>query len=202
MLYQAQSNLVLTTQNQERRYFVDKRKSPLDTHRTSRAKRNASWLEQICTKIRSNGGQITAQNDTERLAELRTLCTLIPGTPVFQEYILGLLDTGELKLDEALEFFFVDASKGKWGVYTPPVAREFERMMILSELPRKISEAGIRGDEQRVNQLEKLTDRWAKSFEGKYQQRVDQGVSLEALKQHLQHINESGEEENMGSLST
>ena len=152
--------------------------------------------------IRENGGQITAQNDEERLAELRTLCALIPGTPVFHEYILGLLDTGELQPGGALEFFFVNAARGEYGVYTPPVAREFERILILSELPRKISEAGNRGDEQRINQLEELIDRWAESFEGKYQQRVDQGVSLEALRQHLCRINESGEDEDMGSLST
>ena len=180
---------------------VDKEKKSSDT-RTSRAKRSAERLEEICAKICDNGGQITAQNNEERLAELRTLCALIPGTPVFREYILGLLDTGELQLGGALEFFFVDAAKGKYGVYVPPVAREFERIMILIELPHKMSEAGKRGKKRRVRRLKELTDRWAKSFEEKYQQPVDEGVSPEALKQYLQHLNKSEGDENVGSLST
>ncbi len=166
-----------------------------------RARRNAERLEALCNIISNNGVKITAESTEEQLAELRTLCAMIPGTPVFHEYILELLDTDELQLDGALAYFFVDAAKGVYGVYEPPVSREFERLTILSELPRKISEAANQHNEERVIQLQELVDRWTKSFEKKYQQPVDNGVNLEALAQHLRRINESGENENMGSLS-
>ena len=172
----------------------------LNTQMT-RSERNATRLEQVCTMIRENGGKITAQIYEERLAELRTLCTLIPGTPVFQEYILGLLDAKELNLDGALAFFFVDASKGKRGVYARPVAQEFERMMILFELPCKISEAGKRNDKQSGRYLKELAQRWKNSCQEKNQQPVDTGVSQEALKKILEGINESRGDENMGPQS-
>lgn len=181
---------------------MNKKKGLLSAQQISRAARNAGRLEEICANIRSNGGQINAQNDEERLAELRTLCMMVPGTPEFQEYLLRLLDTGELKLAEALKFFFVDVPSDKWGVFTRPAAQEFERMMILFELPRKICAAENQDDAESVSYLKELVSRWTESFRKKYQQPVDTGVNLEELERVLQHINELGGDENVESLPT
>lgn len=175
-----------------------------ENSRVSREERNAKRLEEICGAINKNGGNITAENTKERLAQLRTLCALIPGTPAFQEYILELLDTGELQPGGVLEFFFIKAGQGKFGVYIPPVAQELERLLLLFELPSKMHKMLRRRNKKSKKEARRLfrkITRWTRQFTDKYGP-VDQGANKEAVLLHLKHLNESGANEKRGPLSS